>query len=159
MDVLLLLIRRENDRKFIAVIAVCDFPSPNRTLAMAHSRHVDLRCWMTVVMRSKLRVARPIRTGIWQRNRLRGLRSISASVGEWLSRRFCLSAGKARARRTRRSFIGSCDGAFFQCEPATRAGYLGLPRVQSLFQGTLLQLVQLNGLCVGPYTSNSFRET
>lgn len=37
--------------RLLPVVALCDLPPPDRTLAMAFSRHVGHRCGMTVVMR------------------------------------------------------------------------------------------------------------
>jgi hypothetical protein len=61
------------------------------------------RCCVRVLQTSPI--------GIWWRNRHRSLRLISASVGEWLRRRFRLAAAQVCARRTRCSAIGSADGA------------------------------------------------
>jgi hypothetical protein len=57
-------------------------PSP-RTLP----RHADHRCGMTATRR-RMRGCALSPIGVWRRNRHRTLRSISASVGEWLRRRF-----------------------------------------------------------------------
>lgn len=94
------------------VVALCDLPTPDRTLALAYPQHVRHRCGKTVVMRRWMTGRTSSQTGVWQRKRRPTLRSISESIGEWLRRRFWLAAGQACARRTRRSAIGSADGAF-----------------------------------------------
>ena len=69
---------------------------------LAYPRHAGHRCGMRV-MRRWARVSKSSQTGIWRRNPHPTMRSISASTGDWATRRFGFAAGSPCIRHDPRA--------------------------------------------------------